>query len=59
MPRGDPRRRGRGAGPRLSQLLTVEAIHLGATARDWRAAVRLAGDALVASGATARPTPTR
>ena len=40
-------------GPRLSQLLTVEAIHLGATAQDWRAAVRLAGDALVTSGATA------
>ena len=40
-------------GPRLSQLLTVTAIHLGATAQDWRAAVRLAGDALVTSGATA------
>lgn len=32
--------------------LPDEAIVLGATAADWRAAVRLAGDALVASGAT-------
>ena len=34
--------------------LPTEAIVLGATAEDWRGAVRLAGDALVASGA-ARP----
>ena len=40
-------------GPRLSQMLTVRAIRIGATAQDWRAAVRLAGDALVTSGATA------
>jgi PTS system ascorbate-specific IIA component len=40
-------------GPRLSQLLTTRAIGIGASAADWRAAVRLAGDALVASGATA------
>jgi PTS system ascorbate-specific IIA component len=39
-------------GPRLTQLLPVDAIRLGETAADWRAAVRLAGDALVASGAT-------
>jgi PTS system ascorbate-specific IIA component len=39
--------------PSLSELLTVKAIRLAATAQDWRAAVRLAGDALVASGATA------
>lgn len=39
-------------GPRLSRLLAVEAICIGATAADWRAAVRLAGKALVASGAT-------
>ena len=39
-------------GPRLTQLLPIEAIRLGETAADWRAAVRLAGDALVASGAT-------
>lgn len=32
--------------------LPLEAIHLGATADDWRAAVRLAGARLVASGAT-------
>jgi ascorbate PTS system EIIA or EIIAB component len=36
----------------LSRLLAVEAIRIGAKAADWRAAVRLAGDALVASGAT-------
>ena len=34
--------------------LPVEAIVLGATVVDWRAAVRVAGDALVASG-SARP----
>jgi PTS system ascorbate-specific IIA component len=39
-----------GAG--LSQLLAAEAIRIGANAADWRAAVRLSGDALVASGAT-------
>lgn len=39
-------------GPRLSRLLAVEAICIGGSAKDWRAAVRLAGDALVASGAT-------
>jgi PTS system ascorbate-specific IIA component len=37
----------------LSRLLDPSAINLGANAADWRAAVRLAGDALVASGATA------
>ncbi len=37
--------------PSLLELLPSESIVLGATARDWRAAVRLAGDALVASGA--------
>lgn len=37
----------------LSQLLSAEAIRVGASAEDWRAAVRLAGDALMASGATA------
>jgi PTS system ascorbate-specific IIA component len=36
----------------LSHLLSAEAIRLGASAEDWRAAVRLAGDALVASAAT-------
>jgi PTS system ascorbate-specific IIA component len=41
------------AGSRLSQLLTVKAIRIGASAEDWRAAVGLAGDALVTSGATA------
>lgn len=45
----------RPGGPRLTQLLPVEAICIGETAADWRAAVRLAGDALAASGAT---TPT-
>jgi PTS system ascorbate-specific IIA component len=39
-------------GPRLSRLLATDAIHLGGSATDWRAAVRLAGDALAASGAT-------
>lgn len=38
--------------PSLSALLVPEAIRIGAVARDWRAAVRIAGDALVASGAT-------
>jgi PTS system ascorbate-specific IIA component len=42
----------RAGGPRLTQLLPVAAIRIGETAADWRAAVRLAGDALVASGAT-------
>ena len=42
----------RPGGPRLTQLLPVDAIRLCETAADWRAAVRLAGDALVASGAT-------
>lgn len=32
--------------------LPAEAIHLGATVDDWRAAVRLAGEALERSGAT-------
>jgi PTS system ascorbate-specific IIA component len=40
------------ARPALSDLLDRSAIQLGATAADWRAAVRLAGDGLVASGAT-------
>jgi PTS system ascorbate-specific IIA component len=40
-------------GPRLTQLLTTKAIRIGASAPDWRAAVRLAGDALETSGATA------
>jgi PTS system ascorbate-specific IIA component len=38
--------------PRLSDLLPVSAIRLGASAPDWRGAVQAAGDALVASGAT-------
>ena len=38
--------------PGLTQLLPVDAIRIGETATVWRAAVRLAGDALVASGAT-------
>ncbi len=38
--------------PALSTLLAVEAIRIGAAAADWRTAVRIAGDALVASGAT-------
>ncbi len=37
--------------PSLLELLPNEAIALGASARDWREAVRLAGDALVRSGA--------
>jgi PTS system ascorbate-specific IIA component len=39
-------------GPRLSHLLPIAAIRIGATAADWRAAVRIAGDALVATEAT-------
>lgn len=39
-------------GPALSQLLPIAAIRIGASAADWRAAVRVAGDALVASEAT-------
>jgi PTS system ascorbate-specific IIA component len=42
----------RSGGPRLTQLLPVDAIRIGESAADWRAAVRLAGDALAASGAT-------
>jgi hypothetical protein len=42
------------ARPGLSQLLAVEAFRIGASAADWRAAVRLSGDALVASSS---PTP--
>jgi PTS system ascorbate-specific IIA component len=42
----------RPGGPRLTQLLPIDAIRIGETAADWRAAVRLAGDALAASGAT-------
>lgn len=38
--------------PALSSLLDDRAIRVGQSAVDWRAAVRLAGDALVASGAT-------
>jgi PTS system ascorbate-specific IIA component len=38
--------------PRLTELLGTDAIRIGQTAADWRAAVRLAGDALAASGAT-------
>jgi PTS system ascorbate-specific IIA component len=42
-----------GAQPvQLSELLPVEAVRVGASAMDWRGAVRLAGDGLVASGAT-------
>ncbi len=36
----------------LSQLIAGDSIQLGAPAADWRAAVRVSGDALVASGAT-------
>lgn len=39
-------------GRRLSRLLAAEVIRIGGTAKDWQAAVRLAGDGLVASGAT-------
>ncbi|HEX5038893.1 MAG TPA: PTS sugar transporter subunit IIA [Candidatus Limnocylindria bacterium] len=38
--------------PELSTLLSVDAIRIGASAADWRAAIREAGDALVSSGAT-------
>lgn len=41
------------AGSRLSQLLTAKAMRIGASAPDWQGAVRLAGAALVTSGATA------
>ena len=40
-------------GPALSELLPGNAVRIGASARDWRAAVSLAGEALVTSGATA------
>jgi PTS system ascorbate-specific IIA component len=43
------------AKPELSELLPIEAIRIGASATDWRGAVRLAGDALVASHATDAP----
>jgi PTS system ascorbate-specific IIA component len=36
----------------LSALLPAEAIRIGEIAEDWRSAVRISGDALVASGAT-------
>jgi PTS system ascorbate-specific IIA component len=36
----------------LSRLLPATAVRLGVRAIDWRAAVRAAGDALVASGST-------
>lgn len=39
------------AGP-ISDLLAPAAIRTGATAADWREAVRVAGDALVAGGVT-------
>jgi PTS system ascorbate-specific IIA component len=39
-------------GPTLSRMLDARAIRVGESADDWRAAVRIAGDALVASGAT-------
>lgn len=42
----------RAGGPRLTELLPADAIRIGESAADWRAAVRRAGDALVASGAT-------
>lgn len=43
--------------PPLSRLLAGDAIRIGARATDWRAAVRISGDALVAAGAT-EPTYT-
>jgi PTS system ascorbate-specific IIA component len=52
MPEATAAAGARSGGPRLTQLLGTDAIRLGATAADWRAAVRLAGDALAASGAT-------
>ncbi len=36
----------------LSRLIGNDAVRIGARAQDWRAAVRVAGDALVAGGAT-------
>lgn len=39
-------------GAPLSALLSERAVRIGATAADWRAAVRVSGEALVASGAT-------
>lgn len=36
----------------LSQLLAGDSIRIGALADDWRAAVRVSGEALVSSGAT-------
>ncbi|HET9345795.1 MAG TPA: PTS sugar transporter subunit IIA [Candidatus Limnocylindrales bacterium] len=42
-------------GPELSDLLSIKAVRIGASAQDWRSAVRLAGDALATSGATAPP----
>jgi PTS system ascorbate-specific IIA component len=36
----------------LSRLLPPSAIRIGASADDWRSAVRVSGDALVASGVT-------
>jgi len=41
-----------GVPPSLSQLLVGDSIRIAAHAEDWRAAVRVAGEALVASGAT-------
>ncbi|QBI53214.1 PTS sugar transporter subunit IIA [Streptomonospora litoralis] len=39
--------------PSLSRLLPVDAIVTGIEAEDWRAAIRAAGELLVATGATA------
>ncbi len=52
MPETTPAVDAHPGGPRLAQLLPVNAIRIGENAADWRAAVRLAGDALAASGAT-------
>jgi PTS system ascorbate-specific IIA component len=41
-----------GSPPALSELLAAQAIRIRAHATDWRAAVRVSGDALVAAGAT-------
>ena len=41
-----------GGAPALSELLVGDAIRIGARADDWRAAVRVSGDALTATGAT-------
>ncbi|MUL42485.1 PTS sugar transporter subunit IIA [Streptomonospora sp. PA3] len=38
--------------PALSRLLPLDAIATGAEAEDWRAAIRAAGELLVATGAT-------